>query len=1571
MTLFNASRPGGPIRHAARLLAGLALAVLGVTALPAQTPPNDNFTDRVGFYGATNTLNGSNVGATAEDGETSHAGLAPRRSVWWSWVAPENGPVTLDTAGSTFDTVLQVYSGSELTHLISLASNDDAPGGTLTSLVHFNAVAGVSYQIVVDGHGGDAGNLLLNVTLPVPVVPPGVTVPPASQQYPENAGSTAVFSVGVSGSHPLWFQWEKNGAPLVGATNASLTLLNVAAADAGNYTVVVTNLYGSAVSSPAVLVVGSAPANDAFTNRFALMGSSVTNAGDNDYASLEAGEPLHAGVMNAASLWWTWTAPASGLVTVDTSGSTDAGGAALDTVLAVYTGLNLAELTSVAANGDAVPGVPGSSLTHFRAQAGTAYQIAVASVAGTNDLSSRGRILLSLQQAPDNDFIGNALTFPGSAVTVLDNNAGATLDSGEPAHLANPGGASVWWYWTAPSSGTYTVDTAGSAISVILDVFQLPFGGSLTRVGEAVSTGENNSGSGVKFVAAAGARYYISLDGFSSNGAAAMGDLQLNLRPALASNDHFSDRLTLAGGAVTTTGSNVGATKEPGEPVHAANPGGASAWWTWTAPGTGPVTLSTAGSSFDTLLAVYTGSDVSRLTAVAANDDLGTVPTSEVTFTAVAGVNYQIAVDGFQRQTDPPAEGHLTLSLKQFVEVSGGNDSFANRYPVVGVTGTVTGDNTRATKEFGEPDHAGNPGASSLWWSWLAPASGRVTLDTLGTGFLSSLAVYTGTEPGSLTAVAADIASGSLGSSHVTFTAVQGVEYQIAVDSWRDGNYYSTGGVVLNLKQFGAAPLAPNDSFSSAQTLSTLFPFAGAPTLEASRQADEPSHCGTSDGASVWWKWTAASSGRVTINTLGSDFDSVLSVYTGPALDSLTLVAENDDIDPDNLRSQVSFQAVAGTIYRIAVDGYADQRGLAQLNLNVDGSFATAPRIEQNPRSCAVYATGGPDDKATFKVEASGSDPLNYQWFYQGQPLAGATGNLLTITNVSAQDAGSYTVEITNANGSVLSSPAQLNFVSTPYNDHFTNRTLITGLSNSVYGDNSKASLAGEQGIPGFARAGNSLWWRWVAPSDGPVEISTYGSVFQTLIGVYVGGDISHLSEIAFNAQAVPPGRQASVVVSSSRCVFYAIAGQEYEIAVSSRKTNYLNSGSVVLTLEQPPRIPSISSPSLTPDGHQTFAITGTPGALVRLESSTDLVNYRTVLTTYLPDTGFVYTDPDPITLLPERVFRVVNADLPAAPGQYTTTLPVFTNTWDLGHVGVFDLSPDGIYLNANELYLTYLQAGGYSWATNLGSILGATPYYFYAQDDADSLLDRVQQCLDTGATFEELTQVAEYGLPPAWQYINLSPLRDGGGELHAVRVQFYQTPAPDQTVIPAPANEWEATQLFISDKDTNSVIINANGNYIASLQANFPEIRSLTNLIGRDDYYFYPPADADKFRADDHQVMSTGIGYHAVEANQQIGGTVTYLDVTKTPLRDAQGRIFGVHIEFFTLAQLSLQRVADGEAELSWPTEQSVYRLQESASVNGPWTDSQVTPVISGGKFRVAVTPAEGGWFYRLFKNP
>src|SRR6185503_6704885 len=92
---------------------------------------------------------------------------------------------------------------------------------------------------------------------------------------------------------------------------------------------------------------------------------------------------------------------------------------------------------------------------------------------------------------------------------------------------------------------------------------------------------------------------------------------------AAPSNDNFASRIVLTGNTVSTTGTTVGATKEAGEPNHAGNSGGHSIWWSWTAPATGDVTIDTTGSSFDTLLAVYTGSSVSALTLVKGDDDGG------------------------------------------------------------------------------------------------------------------------------------------------------------------------------------------------------------------------------------------------------------------------------------------------------------------------------------------------------------------------------------------------------------------------------------------------------------------------------------------------------------------------------------------------------------------------------------------------------------------------------------------------------------------------------------------------------------------------------------------------------------------------------------------------------------------------------------------------------------------------------------------------------------------------------------------------------------------------------------
>ncbi len=131
----------------------------GVAASPDTTPPNDNFMNRIAITSAVTT--GSNVGASKEAGEPNHVSTGGA-SVWWSWTATTGGTVTITTSGSSFDTLLAVYTGTSVNALTLVASNDDG-GGTLQSSVSFSAITGQTYQIAVDGYSGASGTIVLNV----------------------------------------------------------------------------------------------------------------------------------------------------------------------------------------------------------------------------------------------------------------------------------------------------------------------------------------------------------------------------------------------------------------------------------------------------------------------------------------------------------------------------------------------------------------------------------------------------------------------------------------------------------------------------------------------------------------------------------------------------------------------------------------------------------------------------------------------------------------------------------------------------------------------------------------------------------------------------------------------------------------------------------------------------------------------------------------------------------------------------------------------------------------------------------------------------------------------------------------------------------------------------------------------------------------------------------------------------------------------------------------------------------------------------------------------------------------
>ncbi|MHB8522896.1 MAG: hypothetical protein ACYDH9_19345, partial [Limisphaerales bacterium] len=117
-------------------------------------------------------------------------------------------------------------------------------------------------------------------------------------------------------------------------------------------------------------------------------------------------------------------------------------------------------------------------------------------------------------------------------------------------------------------------------------------------------------------------------------------------------------------------------------------------------------------------------------------------------------------------------------------------------------------------------------------------------------------------------------------------------------------------------------------------------------TYGSTTQTGEPSACDVIGGASMWYAYQAAANGLLTIDTQGSDFNTVLGVYVGPGTDfaSLVQVACNDNYST-NLWSRVSFAAAAGTIYYIAVDGVNGASGTVNLNYHL----APPPTISAVP----------------------------------------------------------------------------------------------------------------------------------------------------------------------------------------------------------------------------------------------------------------------------------------------------------------------------------------------------------------------------------------------------------------------------------------------------------------------------------------------------------------------------------------------------------------------------------------------------------------------------------------------
>lgn len=613
---------------------------------------------------------------------------------------------------------------------------------------------------------------------------------------------------------------------------------------------------------------------------------------------------------------------------------------------------------------------------------------------------------------PTNNMFASATVIPSASGSILASSADATREPGEPNHANNGGGASIWFRWTAAASGNTTFNTIGSDFDTTLAIYVGTSVNALSLVGQNDDLQSGTLQSRVTFTATAGTVYMIAVDGYDGDA----GTVVLNWTAPTVNNDSFASAIPISGASGSVSGSNVNYTRETGEPRHqpasvpAANIGQRSAWWSWTAPGSGQVTIDTAGSSFDTVLAVYTGSAVDALTQVAQNDDVNSsLATSQVTFTATAGTVYRIAVDGYRSSSGIQREGSITLRWSQgsdpiptqkpdlmvwepsleprleFRTFAPGDCAVQEGCVVAGRRKLITF-NTEV-RNLGDADvrlGIAGPGNTNFVWDpchghyhWTNYASYRLVnsngVVTVGRkiGFCLLDSIHWNVTNGpvesqydcenqGISVGWGDVYGRNLSCQWIDVTDVPDGEYTLEIEV-DPNNQFDELNETNNITrvQFTVAPvvLPANDDFANARTIHGPAGVVTGNNMGATLEPDESTSGG---GQTVWFRWEAPCSGTAMFDTYESAFDTVLTAYTGSAMNALTRIAQNDD-DGATSRSRITFAATQGTTYQIAVAGYDQYAGLYRLTWSITGGACptqTRPIPIERPTADGPFTVG-------------------------------------------------------------------------------------------------------------------------------------------------------------------------------------------------------------------------------------------------------------------------------------------------------------------------------------------------------------------------------------------------------------------------------------------------------------------------------------------------------------------------------------------------------------------------------------------------------------------------------------
>jgi hypothetical protein len=420
----------------------------------------------------------------------------------------------------------------------------------------------------------------------------------------------------------------------------------------------------------------------------------------------------------------------------------------------------------------------------------------------------------------------------------------------------------------------------------------------------------------------------------------------------------------------------------------------------------------------------------------------------------------------------------------------------------------------------------------------------------------------------------------------------------------------------------------------------------------------------------------APATGIATIGTTGSTFDTLLAVYRGSAFSNLTVVASDEDRG-GYYTSGIRFNAINGTEYQIAIDGYYGATGEFDFAWQEEVTSHLMPLIPTQPQS----ATVAPGDTVTFTVvvqrvcgggHTNCPDPNDYpngqipliasQWLFNGDPIPGGTNSSLTVSNVQASAVGDYAVQITQQDPThprtVQSQAAslQINLVETSVQnvqtfDKFQDAvnaeplrlgtapestlsgsatdegrhaaaatTVVSGYTGTQIFNTTSNSSQGETfcGVPG----GASRWLTLVAARKGRLVVSTEGSSYDTLLAVFTSSpntsptNPSGLELLGCDDNSGTNGRTSRL-----------------DVPVEQGSTNYIGVDGVqgafgVLTLNFN-LVPdaTVKSLGVTPTGKNHLQINVRTNLPFTIQMSTNLINWSTLMKTNSPTERYDFFD--------------------------------------------------------------------------------------------------------------------------------------------------------------------------------------------------------------------------------------------------------------------------------------------------------------------------------------------------------